>query len=681
MENSPRNTSEEDRAAAAKAESLKDDDDDDNEKLEKPAPRHAPGISIEKVKAAEKAQEKHEKPRLSISDRLLESIGAKPEKAGTTTEAKLGSKSNGEKETADENEQGPKEVSEASLADDTGKLNDDEVGFDPDSKLPDFNANKPAAEAVKTDEPTEPAEPSATEPAEAKHPKHPKNHEEPVADATLENADWEEEDLPASNAVHASSGEVRPESEHEDEEFAEIPLAPEAEGEEPEEEAGPVEPELIESGLESEGPPEPPEIEPPTAAGDAGEPPEPPVTTTHYYRSGGGGGGGGGWSGGGGGGAPSPWYNAAAADRDRARALADAEYQGRREGTRRGVLTGLLFGWLIGRHGKKKQARGFKKDLNAKEKQINSLKTEQNAAAMRMEALKTNQERLVDMQDKRSTPPVAPANASQVPKESLTQAFKRERPLKSVEKQLVRSVVEVLPLGSSREKARAAEKAAEVLEVAATKAALTAVERSTHPTARGFAAERARRSQAEAARVNPEDQAVSEDMYQVGQGRRVETSAWHRIEIDEKTGKPVEDPEVAYGEEFRREQAKEIFTDDNAAARADDAETYKQQDRTNEHRGDRSHADARREMGPAVGSPAAQLGGLAAASFASSDQKYTDETYSSRPQESGLGAGIPPVMHPDHLKHQNLLRYASEPAVWVVAAIIVVALFAIGIFR
>src|SRR4051812_47770512 len=72
MENSPRNQSEEDKAAAAKAE-LEDDDDEEESKH---ARRHAPGISVEKVKDDEK---KAEKPRLSITDRLLESIGAKPE--------------------------------------------------------------------------------------------------------------------------------------------------------------------------------------------------------------------------------------------------------------------------------------------------------------------------------------------------------------------------------------------------------------------------------------------------------------------------------------------------------------------------------------------------------------------------------------------------------------------------
>lgn len=40
-------------------------------------------------------------------------------------------------------------------------------------------------------------------------------------------------------------------------------------------------------------------------------------------------------------------------------------------------------------------------------------------------------------------------------------------------------------------------------------------------------------------------------------GRRVEVSAWHRIEIDTATGKTVENPTFEYGREFHREQQRE----------------------------------------------------------------------------------------------------------------------------
>ena len=39
--------------------------------------------------------------------------------------------------------------------------------------------------------------------------------------------------------------------------------------------------------------------------------------------------------------------------------------------------------------------------------------------------------------------------------------------------------------------------------------------------------------------------------------RRVETSAWHRIEMDAKTGKVVDDPSLEYGQEYYRERQQE----------------------------------------------------------------------------------------------------------------------------
>lgn len=52
--------------------------------------------------------------------------------------------------------------------------------------------------------------------------------------------------------------------------------------------------------------------------------------------------------------------------------------------------------------------------------------------------------------------------------------------------------------------------------------------------------------------VQPEEQEM-----ELPQDRRVETSVWHRIEVDKKTGKAVEDPTFAYGEEYHHEQHQE----------------------------------------------------------------------------------------------------------------------------
>lgn len=62
---------------------------------------------------------------------------------------------------------------------------------------------------------------------------------------------------------------------------------------------------------------------------------------------------------------------------------------------------------------------------------------------------------------------------------------------------------------------------------------------------------------------------------EVSPDRRVETSSWHRIEVDKKTGKAVENPELAYGEEFQKEQHQEQLRQQIAEASIE-AEQVKQ---------------------------------------------------------------------------------------------------------
>lgn len=50
----------------------------------------------------------------------------------------------------------------------------------------------------------------------------------------------------------------------------------------------------------------------------------------------------------------------------------------------------------------------------------------------------------------------------------------------------------------------------------------------------------------------------------VASDRRVEVSSWHRIEIDKATGRPVENPTVAYGEAFQMERQQEVKAQDVA---------------------------------------------------------------------------------------------------------------------
>ena len=74
----------------------------------------------------------------------------------------------------------------------------------------------------------------------------------------------------------------------------------------------------------------------------------------------------------------------------------------------------------------------------------------------------------------------------------------------------------------------------------------------------------------------PEQQADSPENVELPPDRRVETSAWHRIEVDKRTGKAVENPTLAYGEEFQREQHQEQLRKEIASASVD-SETTRQQ--------------------------------------------------------------------------------------------------------
>ena len=609
MENSPRNQSEEDKAAAAKAEAL-DDDAEDEEKTEekKQAPRRALGVEIEKIKP-EAAQLK---PRVSITDRLLERIGAKPEEKRDVAEA----------ESTEEIKAGQDETVTA--------VTNDEVLL-PAAETSDLH-DSDSAEAANISHP-EIIGADVSEQAVVL-----------VPETAVEAADWESEDASSGTEVapeHHSSGEVAPETEEDHEVFAEIPPSPRLETEPV---VAELEPELLEDGLESEGPPEPPEDAVPFAA-----------------RSGSGGGGSGGTYGGSGGSssaAERPWYDAAAADRVREQELNDAEYRGQKTGLRHGLAAGLTFGWLFGRHGKKKQAKAFTKELKSKDTEIKALKNEQYTTSTHLEAVKRTQEQLSShIQKQGSKPAAALENVPQRQPEAMnTSQITR----KTIEKQVINKTVEVTPvvLKQPAEVLYKSEKVAHIMEAAAASAALTAVERSASHISK--TEQRIRPESTETIKIVPEHQELTEETYQVAEGRHVETSAWHRIEIDEKTGKPAQNPEVAYGEEFRREQKQEVFSDDTSDdSKEAPAKAQKQSGRSTQQ-------DAHQHV--------AQIGGLAAASYTKEDQTYSE----TKPRETGLG-GMPSRSNKEQSTAKNsILHYASMPIIWAIAVVIVVVLFVLG---
>lgn len=408
------------------------------------------------------------------------------------------------------------------------------------------------------------------------------------ADALAEEVavSWEAEEIKEEESTEEAkaSESVRSEVEPDEPEFVDLPQY-----EHTEEPATPedVEPELIDAGLGMEGPPEPPEHEPPAPAED--EPEEPPTATTGSsgprdtgygaaYHS------------------PAPATIEGYSSKD----LEEAENLGRRNGTRRGVGAGLLFGWLFGRHGKKKAAREHAKEMKAATTEISQLKSDQQLATERLSAVKSTQEQL------RSKLALAEAEKLAEKKQLESKQRASETHAETLDKEL-KSAKEVLETsGKNREAFTEAVNSLKNIEKL------------------------------------PEEKAAEEADYQVKKGNRVETSAWHRIEVDAQTGKVVENPSVEYGDEYKSERSHEVKKED-------------------QHTG--------------LGSTASQLGGLAAAfGLGENSLNHTASASVVAPDDASV--------HEKQLKTgAQILHYTSKPLIWAVAVILVVVLFAFGLLR
>lgn len=205
--------------------------------------------------------------------------------------------------------------------------------------------------------------------------------------------------------------------------------------------------------------------------------------------------------------------------RDYEEALNDAEYRGEKRGQNRGVVAGLAAGLYIGHRRKKQQGKEYDNKLQARDSEINKLHDEQLAAHERVNALRRNQETIQSaLNEQQKKPPQAPLEAPTARHEA--------------DKPLISSILE----GRNPEPLRREVPKGEIVE---------------------------QRPERE---LPPEEREITEETYKTADGRRVESSSWHRIEVDAKTGHAVENPDVEYGEEFKRETRREIL-----AAAKDDA--------------------------------------------------------------------------------------------------------------
>lgn len=475
------------------------------------------------------------------------------------------------------------------------------------------HAHEGSAEAEEEEDDEDDDEAPASNPAPATHPSDTNTEEvpettiEPETTRTLDGADWEAEPAPVTEVVEDTT------------DFAELPVeegAAEVELVPPTED---IEPELLETGLASEAPVDilEPEVEQPIHPefGPGGRSSMIPVQE-------------------------SAWYNPVARERAAEQDHDDAVYRAEKHGLKRGLTAGLLFGWMFGRRGKKEAAERHQKEQKLKDKEIKALKNEQLLAQQRLEAVQRTQQSIRgNIAEKTPAPVRKPENAARGPLEP------KEADAYTTKQEMFRSP-------ETAEKPRLS--AAEIVAMAA--AEVVAVTENIHPAAEEepfSASSEKQKPNQEAPKMMPEkqplpieEQEITEDTYLAPKDRRVESSAWHRIEVDAKTGRPVLDPEVAYGEEFKREQRQEIWKD-----KPGDADPK---------------------------SSAGVLGSLVAGVTAAGVSAASQDVYNAANSEQGLAVPREHDLHSDLHRGSGLVAYASSPIVWAVALVVVVFLFIVG---
>ncbi len=203
----------------------------------------------------------------------------------------------------------------------------------------------------------------------------------------------------------------------------------------------------------------------------------------------------------------------------------NALYRAEKTGQNRGVAAGLVAGWWLGRRFlRKKMTREFAAKTKEQDKKINQTET--------------------------------------------TLHFSQEEQAKQ------RSEIERQRLELNRYQAAVSSQQAERTRAAALAGGTLSRVAERHP---GAPEQRERREQQpvvqrpEQAQVQPNRVALepqSENQVAVPPEHVIQSSAWHHIEVDTRTGRPVETPSFQYGQEYYRERAQEAMpiAQRNAAA-------------------------------------------------------------------------------------------------------------------
>ncbi len=199
----------------------------------------------------------------------------------------------------------------------------------------------------------------------------------------------------------------------------------------------------------------------------------------------------------------------------------------RRSAERRSLAAGVIIGGVIEHIRHKRREKRMEK---AHAKELKDTQKDHNAEKMRNEQQAKRQKTTLEQRIERLKQEVTAKPKQQESKSQAGKAPTLEQHLKSA----------YMPRDIAQEKSRPVNSTSQ--ESTPRPKSVTTELQKPNPT-----------KPAEALSVIPGESEQAD----VPPDRRVESSAWHRIEIDKKTGKAVEDPSIAYGHEFQNEQHQE----------------------------------------------------------------------------------------------------------------------------
>ncbi|MDQ3123376.1 MAG: hypothetical protein M3Q14_01680 [bacterium] len=320
-------------------------------------------------------------------------------------------------------------------------------------------------------------------------------------------------------------------------------------------------------------------------------------------------------------------------------------YRAEKRGLSRGVVSGGIVGWWIGRRGKREAIDQTQKGIEKQNSVIKQLRAEQTDTVERLNRLKKAPEQAPPP----FLPPIAPKETAPIVANE-TPARQGAAPTKP----FMPFQPEAMPFAHQPEApnpilhAAAAAESAPVLQAPEAIVAPVSFERAPYPFEKPASFEPLAKAEPmpKPEELAPEDKPISEQIYQTPDDRRVETSAWHRVEVDKKTGHAVENPSVEYGEEFRQEQKQERLQREAAEPQF-----------------------------------AAQVGSTIINTDTSDVQSSDSQSSQTKPQEKSKTKAMMEALSDTNYVKDELKQRTMQPTTWLMAFGVVVLLFLVGVLQ